>query len=99
MELNSIIIIYVIVFSVIGTSLSELHIDRDNSLCAQYNGVSIYLSIYPLCLLHPDPCKPWNALYINVVQVHDCQNSSYSLFAVKIVDEDGCIEPTETMEL
>ena len=34
-----------------------------------------------------------------MVQVRDCQNSSYSLSAVKIVGEDGCIEPTETMEL
>ena len=54
----------------IGVSLSEPHIDHDNSTRAQNNGiyVSMYVSFTPH-LMHPgsrDPCMPWNASCILV---------------------------------
>ena len=67
--LNFLFFIFHSLYIIIGASLSEPHIDRDNSPCALNNGmyvcmyVSIYLSFTPR-LSHPgsrDPCTSWNA--------------------------------------
>ena len=83
-------------------SLSEPHIDHDNSPLARNNAV--YLSIYvsfTTCLSHPgsqDPCTPWNTPCIPVywcahmcdLQLHtlDWTTAELLVSAVKIIDED-----------
>ena len=58
--------------NIIGASLSEPHIDRDNGPCARKNG--IYLSIY-VCIIYPAFVAPWfpRSVYALKCSVYDMQ--------------------------